>query len=181
LAHCDLNPLLSIYMFKTTDLIIRMMSDADAADVLRIFEEGMRTGMSSLETDVPGWAGWDASHLKECRLVGIIDGKIAGWAALTPVSGRCVYGGVAEESVYVGESFRGMGVGVQLLEALIESSENKGFWTLQAGIFAENRASIRAHEKAGFRIVGTREKLGRLNGVWKDIVLMERRSGKVGV
>ena len=168
-------------MSITADLIIRPMTGADAADVLRIFEEGMRTGMSSLETEVPDWPGWDASHLKKCRLVGIIAGKIAGWAALTPVSGRCVYGGVAEESVYVGESFRGVGIGVQLLNALNEASEKEGFWTLQAGIFAENRVSIRAHEKAGFRIVGTREKLGRRNGEWKDIVLMERRSGKVGV
>ncbi|MFN2372985.1 MAG: N-acetyltransferase family protein [Cyclonatronaceae bacterium] len=121
-------------MSKTADLIIRPMSDADAADVLRIFEEGMRTGMSSLETEVPDWPGWDASHMKKCRLVGTINGKIAGWAALTPVSGRCVYGGVAEESVYVEESSRGIGVGVKLLEALIDASEKEGFWTLQAGI-----------------------------------------------
>ncbi|TVQ07987.1 MAG: N-acetyltransferase family protein [Balneolaceae bacterium] len=154
------------------------MTDADAADVLRIFEEGMKTGLASLETEVPDWVQWDASHLKTCRLVGCIDGTIAGWAALTPVSGRCVYGGVAEESVYVGESFRGMGTGVQLLNALIGASEKEGFWTLQAGILSENKASIRAHEKAGFRIVGIREKLGRRNGTWKDIVLMERRSTK---
>ncbi len=116
-----------------------------------------------------------------CRLVASLENRIVGWAALSPVSSRCVYGGVAEVSIYVAEDARGRGVGRQLLPALVEASERNSIWTLQAGIFPENQASIRLHKQAGFRIVGRRERLGRMNGVWCDIVLMERRSAVVGV
>jgi phosphinothricin acetyltransferase len=126
------------------------------------------------------WDKWDAGHRKDCRLVARKDGQLAGWAALSDVSERCVYSGVAEISIYVDEKFRGQKVGDSLLEQLVSESEASGIWTLQAGIFPENTASISLHRKHGFRIVGTREKIGKLHGLWRDIVLMERRSKKTG-
>jgi phosphinothricin acetyltransferase len=158
------------------------LTTVHAPDVLRIYAEGIATGVATLETSMPTWESWDASHLPHSRLVALADdGSVAGWTALSPVSGRCVYGGVAEVSVYVGEAFRGQGVGVVLLENLVAESEQAGIWTLQASIDALNPASVRVHEKAGFRLVGVREKLGQRQGQWRDIVLMERRSGQVGV
>jgi L-amino acid N-acyltransferase YncA len=148
-------------------------------EVARIYAQGIATGNATFETEVPSWEAWDASHLADHRLVALRDGEIAGWAALSPVSDRCVYGGVAEESVYVAEEARGQGVGGELLEALIASSESAGIWTIQTGIFPENEASVRLHERVGFRIVGTRERLGRHNGVWRDVLLLERRSPNV--
>ena len=149
--------------------------------VKRIYEQGLATGNSTFQTSAPDWAEWDSSHLATCRLAGLENGHVIGWAALTPVSGRCVYAGVAEVSVYVDENFRGKGCGTKLLEALIVESEKQNLWTLQAGIFPENTASIRIHEALGFRRVGYREKIGKLKGVWRDTVLMERRSSTVGI
>ena len=141
-----------------------------------IYEEGIATGDATFETEAPGWESWDANHLDGCRLVAEREGRVVGWAALAPVSGRCVYGGVAEVSVYVDAAARGGGIGLRLLNALVESSERVGLWTLQAGIFSENVASLRIHERAGFRHVGRRERLGRLDGRWRDVLLLERRS-----
>ncbi len=161
--------------------IIEAMQPQDWAAVRVIYQEGVDTRRATFETNVPAWETWDANHLPACRLVARDDGEIVGWAALTPVSGRCVYAGVAEVSVYVAAAARGRGAGKALLRALVEASEQAGIWTLQAGIFRENSASIRLHEACGFRLVGFRERIGQLNGDWKDTALLERRSHKVGV
>jgi L-amino acid N-acyltransferase YncA len=144
--------------------------------VKTIYEQGIATGHATFQTSAPGWDEWDATHLKHSRLVAIQNDQVAGWAALTPVSGRCVYVGVAEVSVYVDPASRGQGLGEQLLQALISESEKNGLWTLQAGIFPENIPSLRIHEKTGFRQVGVREKIGQMNGIWRDTILLERRS-----
>jgi phosphinothricin acetyltransferase len=149
--------------------------------VKKIYEEGIATGMATFEQKAPGWEAWDNAHLPAPRLVAVTGDTVLGWAALTPVSGRCVYAGVAEVSVYVATAARGKGVGKALLQALATESEAAGLWTLQAGIFADNTASIRLHEAVGFRTVGYREKIGQLNGVWKDTVLLEKRSTVVGL
>lgn len=150
--------------------------------VRAIYEEGLETGHATFETQAPEWARWDASHLRVCRLVARAEGnRVAGWAALSPVSARAVYAGVAEVSVYVGVDFRGRGVGRALLEALVRESESEGIWTLQAGIFPENVASVALHESCGFRPVGRRERVGKLKGRWRDTVLLERRSQTVGM
>ena len=125
---------------------------------------------------MPSRERWDAAHLARSRLVGRLDGVVAGWAALSPVSDRCAYAGVAEDSVYVGAAFRGRGVGHGLLRRLIDDAETAGIWTVQCGVFPENSASIELHRRCGFRIVGTRERLGRLDGRWRDVLLLERRS-----
>lgn len=151
-------------------------------EVADIYRQGIETGLATFETEIPDWEEWDKSHLPHCRLIARDkERKILGWGALSPVSDRCVYGGVAEVSIYVSEAARGRGVGTKLLSELVKASETNGLWTLQAGIFAENKASIKLHEKCGFRIVGRREKLGQLRGEWKDVILMERRSGRVGI
>ena len=165
---------------ERTAIEIRPLRPGDWDPVRRIYEEGIATGDATFETQAPDWASWDASHLESCRLVAERDGSVVGWAALAPVSGRCVYGGVAEVSVYVGGDVRGGGIGYGLLTALVELSERAGLWTLQAGIFPENVASLRIHERAGFRHVGRRERLGRLRGRWRDVLLLERRSHSVG-
>jgi L-amino acid N-acyltransferase YncA len=149
--------------------------------VRAIYLEGIATGLATFETDAPTWERWDAGHLSCCRLVAHEGETITGWAALSPVSTRRVYSGVAEVSVYVGQQFRGEGIGRTLLEALIEASEHNGIWMLQAGIFALNGASVALHLGCGFREVGRRERIARLNGRWHDTVLMERRSRVVGV
>ena len=146
-----------------------------------IYEEGIRTGNATFQQSTPEWEEWNNSHLAHSRIVAIIDNEIAGWAALTPVSGRCVYAGVGEVSVYVAEKFRGQKIGNALLQELIKQSEQNNIWTLQAGIFPENKGSIKIHEANGFRTIGHREKIGQMNGVWRDTVLMERRSAIVGV
>jgi len=155
---------------------IRDLRPLDWPEVARIFEEGIRSGNATFETEAPSWEAWDAAHLVEHRLVVTLDDEVAGWAALSPVSDRCCYSGVAEHSIYVAERARGLGLGRQLLGALIASSEAGGFWTLQAGVFPENEASIALHTALGFRVVGVRERLGRRHGVWRDVVLLERRS-----
>ncbi|MFL6230739.1 MAG: GNAT family N-acetyltransferase [Pyrinomonadaceae bacterium] len=162
------------------ELNIREMRANDWERVRAIYLEGIATGDATFETGVPAWEAWDAAHLKACRLVARIGGEIEGWAALSPVSSRCVYGGVAEVSVYVGERARGRGLGRALLASLVEASERAGLWTLQAGVLGENAASIRLHERCGFRVVGTRARLGKLKGAWRDVVLLERRSETVG-
>jgi L-amino acid N-acyltransferase YncA len=147
--------------------------------VARIYAEGIATGHATFETEVPSWERWDASHFADHRLVALSGEEVVGWAALSPVSGRSVYGGVVEESVYVAEEARGGGVGRMLLEALIAGAEAAGIWTIQTGIFPENEASVRLHERVGFRIVGVRERLGMHHGVWRDVLLLERRSPAV--
>ncbi len=159
---------------------IRPMHTNDWEAVAAIYRQGIETGNATLETAVPDYTTWDQNHRTDCRFVAEQAGQIIGWAALSPVSGRCVYGGVAEVSVYVAADARGQGVGKALLLALVAASEEAGIWTLQAGILRENEASQRLHERCGFRVVGVREKLGQLHGVWRDVVLMERRSKVVG-
>ena len=162
------------------DFEIRTMTEQHWPVVREIFVQGIATGNATFETSVPLWQEWDARHLPTCRLVGVRGGEVLGWAALSPVSVRPVYRGVAEVSVYIAESARGQGIGSALLAALIAESERNGIWTLQAVIHAANAISIRLHEKAGFRVVGTRERIGCLHGRWLDTVLMERRSKVVG-
>jgi phosphinothricin acetyltransferase len=155
------------------------MRAEDWSVVRAIYEEGIREGNATFETEAPGWEAWDAAH-SEVRLVGERDGAVAGWAAVSPTSARECYRGVGEVSVYVSESARGRGVGRALLEELVSRSEPAGYWTLQAGIFPENEASLRLHHACGFRDVGVRERLGELGGVWRDVVLLERRSTEAG-
>lgn len=149
--------------------------------VADIYGQGIATGMATFETTVPSWPSWDAAHLAYGRIVAIEDSIILGWAALSPVSSRCVYGGVAEVSVYVAADARGKGVGRYLLNQLIAISEENGIWTLQSGVFPENEGSIALHERCGFRRIGYKERIGQLAGQWKDNVLLERRSNIVGV
>ncbi len=148
--------------------------------VKRIYEEGIATGNATFQTSAPSWEEWDLAHSKKPRLVAINNDVVIGWAAITPVSGRCVYAGVGEISVYVSADARGKGIGKKLLMALIEESEKENFWTLQAGIFPENTASLVIHEACGFRVIGTRERIGQMNGIWRDTVLLERRSSVTG-
>lgn len=160
--------------------LIDEMRPQDWDTVRLIYLEGIATGQATFETEAPEWDLWDRSHLPFGRLVAREDQSVMGWAALSYVSDRCVYAGVVEVSVYVGESSRGHGIGHALLQALVAESEKNGIWTLQAGIFPENSASIELHRKCGFREVGRRERLGKLDGVWRDVMLLERRSPVVG-
>lgn len=162
-------------------LLIEPMTAAHADAVLRIYAEGLATGVASLETAVPTWESWDRKHLPHSRFVARAEDELAGWVALSAVSGRCVFGGVAEISLYVAAAFRGRGVGLGLLAQVIRASEEAGIWTLQSSVDALNSPSLRLHEKAGFRLVGVRERLGQRLGEWRDIVLLERRSERVGV
>jgi L-amino acid N-acyltransferase YncA len=159
---------------------IRAMRPDDWEAVARIYRDGLETGHATFETEVPDWASWDMAHIETCRLVVESGCEVVAWAALSPVSRRDVYRGVAEHSIYVAPDARGRGVGRLLLRALIDSSENAGFWTLQTSIFPENEASIMLHTSEGFRILGIRERVGRHYGTWRDTVLMERRSPIVG-
>jgi L-amino acid N-acyltransferase YncA len=162
------------------DFEIRGMRSDDWPTVRDIYSEGMATGNATFETETPAWTKWDQGHLQNCRLVAGGQ-RILGWAALSPVSSRRVYSGVAEVSVYVASDARGRGVGRMLLQSLVEQSERCGIWTLQAGIFPENVSSIALHKSCGFREVGRRQKLGQRNGSWRDVLLLERRSSSVGV
>ena len=161
-------------------LVIRGMNDSDREAVRAIYLEGIATGLATFETEAPAWGHWDRSHLPAPRIVAVAQGRVVGWGALSPVSGRAVYAGVAEVSVYVGSESRGGGIGKALLQDLIKQSEAQGIWTLQASIFPENSASISLHESCGFRKVGTRERIAKLNGIWRDTVLLERRSTSAG-
>jgi phosphinothricin acetyltransferase len=155
---------------------VRDLRPTDWSEVSRIYAEGIATGNATFETEVPSWEGWDAAHLPEHRFIAEREGRVAGWAALAPVSSRSCYGGVAEISAYVAEDARGHGVGSELLAAAIESSERGGIWTLQTGVFPENEPSLGLLRRFGFRALGTQERIGRLHGVWRDVVLLERRS-----
>lgn len=157
------------------------MKPEDWPAVRTIYRKGIDTGIATFETDAPKWGQWNEAHLAHSRIVATLYDEIVGWAALSGISDRCVYGGVAEVSIYIAVNIRGKGAGTFLLKALINESEKNGIWTLQAGIFAENKASIQLHRKCGFRIVGRREKLGCLHGDWKDVMLLERRSEKAGL
>jgi phosphinothricin acetyltransferase len=158
---------------------IRDLRPDDWPAVRTIYEEGIRGGNATFETETPSWERWDAAHAGP-RLVVELDGSVAGWAAVSAVSDRCCYEGVGDVSVYVAEAARGSGLGRGLLEELVERSEQAGYWTLNAGVFPENEASVRLHKGCGFREVGLRERLGQLHGVWRDVVLLERRSTLVG-
>lgn len=162
------------------DLSIEAMQTADWPMVRAIYLEGIATKNATFETGAPDWTEWDAKHLQSCRLVARLNGQVVAWAALSPVSSRRVYAGVAEESIYVAESVRGQGVGKKLLAALVEESERQGLWTLQTGVFPENAASLHLHELCGFKVLGVREKIGQMDGVWRDVVFLERRSQIVG-
>jgi len=150
-------------------------------EVLRIYLEGIATGNATFETEAPSWEKWNSGHLPNCRLIAQEGSKVLGWAALSLVSSRRVYRGVAEVSVYVAEAARGKGIGKTLLAVVIESSENSGMWTLQAGIFPENTPSIALHKSFGFREVGRRERIGKMGDTWRDVILLERRSKRTGV
>lgn len=160
---------------------IEKMEDKDWPTVQSIYRDGIATGNATFGADAPEWSKWDENHLKDCRLVARSEDEIVGWAALSPVSGRCVYKGVAEVSLYVKESARGHGIGKALLKAVIQESERIGIWTLQSGTFPENIASIALQKSCGFRQVGIREKIGYMNGKWRDVILLEYRSKVVGV
>ena len=157
------------------------MKNSDWPSVAQIYQQGMDTGFATFEKVVPSFEVWDAGHLQIGRLVAAKGDSILGWAALSPVSSRCVYGGVAEVSVYIGQGNRGQGVGKMLMQELIVESEKAGLWTLQSGIFPENKGSVELHLKMGFRFIGKRERVGKRDNVWKDNLLFERRSTVVGV
>jgi L-amino acid N-acyltransferase YncA len=164
----------------TDAMMLRAMLDTDWDAVRAIYSEGIATGQATFEVETPPWDRWNAKHLASGRLVATRDDRVLGWAALSAVSDRCVYAGVAEVSVYVAADARGMGIGRTLLGALVTAAEAAGIWTLQAGIFPENAASLAIHSACGFRIVGIRERLGQLHGHWRDALLLERRSSVVG-
>ena len=168
-----------------TRVTTRAMGEADGAEVLAIYAEGIAGPNATFETSVPEWDAWDQAHLATLRLVAVdrdAPGRgIVGWAACSPVSERCAYAGVAEVSVYVAGRARGQGVGGALLAALVTASESSGVWTLQAGVLSENVASLALHERHGFRRVGVRERLGQRDGRWRDVVLLERRSAVAGL
>ena len=156
------------------------MRPGDWDAVRAIYLEGIATRNATFEQSAPDWPAWDKGHLPCCRLVARIDGEVLGWTALSPVSSRRVYAGVAEFSIYVAERARGRGIGAALLKALIDASEQEGIWTLQSGVFPENTASLELCRRCGFRVVGTRERIGSMDGRWRDVVLLERRSAIAG-
>ncbi|MCM3441318.1 N-acetyltransferase family protein (plasmid) [Metabacillus halosaccharovorans] len=162
-------------------IIIDKMLREDWEQVREIYLEGIASGNATFQKKAPSWEEWNHSHILDCRIVARSDAQVLGWAALSPVSSRCVYAGVAEVSIYVGEINKGKGIGSELLKSLIEISEQHGFWMLQSGIFPENVSSLRLHNKYGFREVGRRERIGKMNGVWRDVVLLERRSKVQGI
>jgi phosphinothricin acetyltransferase len=162
------------------EVLFRSLRKEDWPVVAEIYRQGIETGNATFEKKIPEWATWNQTHHDKCRLIAVADGKVAGWAALIPVSGRVVYSGVAEVSIYISSEFRGSGIGRRLLIKLVEESETEGFWTLQASVFPENAASIKIHLDAGFRKVGFREKIGIMDGIWRDTVLLERRSKVTG-
>jgi arsenite methyltransferase len=166
-------------MTATVAVELDTMRPDDWPEVERIYAQGIATGNATFETSPPGWDTWDARHLPEHRLVARSADGVIGWAALSPVSDRCFYAGVVEHSVYVDERARGCGVGRRLLEALCTRAEDAGIWTIQTRIFPENTASVALHAACGFRVVGVRERIGRLHGVWRDVLFLERRSPRI--
>jgi L-amino acid N-acyltransferase YncA len=164
-------------MFEIT---VRPMTASDADAVLAIYQAGLDGGDASFETTAPAWPAFDAARLADHRFVAVdSNGTVVGWVAVSPTSTRAVYAGVVEHSVYVDPAARGRGVARLLLDALIASTEAAGIWTIQSGVFPENTASLAVHQRAGFRVVGTRERIGRHHGRWRDVVLLERRSPAV--
>jgi phosphinothricin acetyltransferase len=159
---------------------IRAMRLEDWEAVRQIYAEGISTGCATLEVRAPGWDEWDMAHAPQPRLVAASGPEVLGWAALAPVSRRAVYRGVAEVSIYVASRSRGQGIGARLLAELVSASEASGYWTLQASVLAENAGSIRLHERAGFRVVGRRERIGQREGAWRDTIILERRSRVIG-
>jgi len=162
------------------DFVIEPMTAGDWEQVCAIYEEGIRSGNATFETSAPGWEQWDRTHLPVCRLVARSQGAVVGWAALSPVSARKAYAGVAESSIYVSEATQGKGIGTALQEKLNRESEAHGIWTLQGVVFVENAASRALLRKTGFREVGRRERIGKLDGRWRDTILLERRSSVAG-
>lgn len=158
------------------DIVIRAMQKNDWKSVAQIYQEGIDTDIATFETQVPSWEKWDSGHLKICRLVAEHEGEVLAWAALSPVSTREVYAGVAELSIYVAAESKGKGLGSILMSRVIEESEKAGIWTIQSSIFSENTISINLHQKAGFRIVGYRERIAKRNGIWRNTHILERRS-----
>lgn len=165
------------------DVAIRPMGERDADEVLAIYQAGLETGNASFETVAPEWEAFDAAKLTGHRHVATdtVTGEVLGWVAASAVSGRCVYAGVIEHSLYVRPGHHGRGIGLALLGALIASSEDAGIWMIQSGVFPENTPSLRLHERAGFRVVGIRERIGRHHGRWRDVVFLERRSQTAGL
>jgi L-amino acid N-acyltransferase YncA len=159
---------------------VRPMRADDGPAVLRIYEEGIATRNATFEAQAPSWREWDAAHLAEHRLVAETAGEVAGWIAATAVSDRCCYAGVVEHSVYVDPAHQRQGIARLLLDAFVASTEAAGIWTIQSGVFPENVASLAAHERAGFRVIGVRHRIGQLDGVWRDVVSLERRSTVAG-
>ncbi len=168
-------------MAACADFTITPMTPGDWLTVRRIYAEGIATGNATFETDAPDWGTWNRNHLTDCRVVARVEDVIVAWAALSPVSARDCYAGIAEHSVYVATAMRGRGIGRQLLAALVADSEAHGFWMLQSGIFPENRASIAIHLACAFRIMGRRKRVAVLHGMWRDTVVVERRSAVVGI
>ncbi|RKE98633.1 GNAT family N-acetyltransferase [Ichthyenterobacterium magnum] len=162
-----------------TTIILRPLLENDWDSVSKIYAEGISTGLATFETEIPNWKQWDSKYINSCRIVATKRNKALGFAVLSQVSKREVYKGVAEVSVYVAKKFRGRNIGEALLKQLIKESEHNGFWTLQAGIFSKNLASINLHKKCGFRVVGIREKIGQLNGKWYDNHLLEKRNKNI--
>ena len=161
---------------------IEEMKESDWEQVANIYLEGIKTEKATFQTEVPTWDSWNNGHINSCRLVVRSDSKVLGWAALSMTSSRCVYAGVAEVSIYIGEKYKGKGIGTALLNKLIELSEENGFWTLQSGIISKNTRSIELHKKCGFRKIGIREKVAKMNNKeWMDVTFMERRSTIVGI
>lgn len=161
---------------------IEEMKDSDWEKVSKIYLEGINTKIATFQNSIPNFEDWNNGHIKSCRLVAKSEGKVLGFAALSPTSSRPVYSGVAEVSIYIGENYRGLGIGQALMTNLVKLSEENSFWTLQSGIIRENSASIELHKKCGFREIGIREKVAKMdNGIWHDTVLMERRSTIVGI
>ena len=162
------------------NLSIRQLQPTDWQRVRAIYLQGIATGQATFETEAPSWEAWDATYLEFARVVALSNGELCGWAALSPVSKREAYAGVAEVSVYIAQDFRKQGIGLKLLQRLIAQSEQHGIWTLQASVFPENTATVALHKRCGFREVGRRARIGRLNCVWRDTMLLERRSEVVG-
>ena len=167
---------------ESREVRIESLRPADWTAVAAIYAQGIATGNATFETEVPSWERWGAAHLADHRLVARAGpaGEVLGWAALAPVSDRCVYAGVAENSVYVAKAARGLGVGRRLLISLVVGAERAGIWTVQTGVFPENTASLALHRDCGFRVVGVRERVGQLDGRWRDVVFLERRSSVAG-
>jgi len=160
-------------------LIIKPLEEIHQKAILEIYRLGIETKNATFNTIVPTWEEWDNSHLKHSRFVIETEGKIAGWIALSPVSSRCNYSGVAEISIYVHPNFSGLGFASELMKVMIDESEKKGIWTLQSSVFAENKASVKLHEKFNFRKVGFREKISKMEGAWRDTILYERRNSNM--